>query len=568
MRQLLHVLLKWVGQRFVWFLLILAVLTGGAYLKSQVDNFEASRTELAALKSGKQDIDSHLGALEQALHARIKALEKASLTALDTRIKEIDRELVEKRAAQNNADSLPLLLRLAAGQSIAGPLRRDIEIQVLAQERDHLDGLRLVAAALIERDRGVAELERLRRAHAQVYARLGASEQALAHIKSAHPVAIHVPGAAPREMFLQAQAAYEALYAQNQQAFEVYERQRVVVAAFKIPAVPPGFRLQREAFQPTLTALDETIRRLETSPLLAVWERALGFVPAALGLLLGVMLLPLLIKAFFYFVLAPIAARRPPVHLLPAASGLLEVAGASAISQALVLRPGDELLIDPAYVQSAALGGDKRTAWLLDWWHPFTSLASGMYALTRIRSSVPESIVVSATADPLSEVSVMALPRGAAFVLQPRSLAGVMQPRDTPLRITSHWRLGTLHGWLTLQLRYLVFHGPATLIVKGCRGVRVEAAGAGDAGSLAAPRGRRISQAATIGFSANLRYATTRVETFYPYLTGKQGLLDDSFSGGPGYYAYEEVPHGGARAGVGGRGLEGFTDSVLKVFGI
>ena len=118
--------------------------------------------------------------------------------------------------------------------------------------------------------------------------------------------------------------------------------------------------------------------------------------------------------------------------------------------------------------------------------------------------------MISATADPLSEVGVLALPAGCAIVLQPRSLVGVLQPRDRPLRITSHWRLGTLHGWLSLQLRYLVFHGPATLIVKGCRGVRIERAG----------DGRRINQAATLGFSANLRYSTTRAATFFPYLPG------------------------------------------------
>ena len=561
MRQLLRALLKWVGQRFVWFVLILAVLMGGAWLRSQFDQFDASRSQLAALKSVKQEVDAHLGALEQDLNARAGTLQKASLAALDARLAETDRAIGEKTAAQHDAGNLPLLLRAAAGQSIAAPLKRDIEIKLLTQERDYLASLRRVAVALIERDRGVAELERLRRAHAGAYARLGAAESALEYVKSAHPVAIHVPGSAPRGLYQKAKAGYDALYAQNQQAFELYERHRVVMAAFRIPAAPPGFRLQRETLLHALAPLDAAIKALEASPLMDLWERALGYVAPALGILLGVILLPLLIKAFFYFVLAPIAARCPPVHLLPTASGRLAVAGASAISQALTLQHGDELLIDPAYLQSSAMGGDKQTAWLLDWSHPLTSLAAGLYALTRIRTSVPETVVVSATADPLSEVAVLSLPRDAAFVLQPRCLVGVMQPRDLPMRITSHWRLGTLHGWLTLQLRYLVFHGPSTLIVKGCRGVRVEAAGV-------EPQGRRINQAATIGFGANLRYATTRVETFLPYLTGKQGLLDDSFSAGPGNYVYEEVPHGGARAGVTGRGLEGFTDALLKVFGI
>ncbi|MCK7502947.1 MAG: hypothetical protein MZV70_01815 [Desulfobacterales bacterium] len=32
---------------------------------------------------------------------------------------------------------------------------------------------------------------------------------------------------------------------------------------------------------------------------------------------------------------------------------------------------------------------------------------------------------------------------------------------DRPMQITRHWRLGSLSAWLTLQLRYIVFHGPA-----------------------------------------------------------------------------------------------------------
>jgi len=71
-----------------------------------------------------------------------------------------------------------------------------------------------------------------------------------------------------------------------------------------------------------------------------------------------------------------------------------------------------------------------------------------------------------------------------------------------------------------------------------------------------------------MGFSANLLYSTTRTETFFPYLMGEQELFVDSFDGGDGYYIYEEMPNYGKKSGIIGRGLEGFTDSLLKVFGI
>ncbi|MBK9571210.1 MAG: hypothetical protein IPO43_00185 [Rhodoferax sp.] len=137
--------------------------------------------------------------------------------------------------------------------------------------------------------------------------------------------------------------------------------------------------------------------------------------------------------------------------------------------------------------------------------------------------------MISATKDPFSEVGILSLPEGAALVMQPHSLVGVVQPTGSPVRITSHWRLTSLHAWLTLQLRYLAFHGPARLIVQGGRGVRIERADAG----------RSINQAATIGFTANLAYSTRRCETFSAYWLGRQELLNDSFKGAQGFFVYE-----------------------------
>jgi hypothetical protein len=143
-------------------------------------------------------------------------------------------------------------------------------------------------------------------------------------------------------------------------------------------------------------------------------------------------------------------------------------------------------------------------------------------------------------------------------VLRPRSLRGIVQPTGRPIVITRHWRLAHLSAWLTFQFRYLVFHGPCSLIVEGTRGVRLERAGAG----------RGINQAATIGFSAGLAYSVRRSEAFGAYLMGRQELFNDSFEDGDGYYLYEEMPREGARTGLWGRGLTGLGDAALKVFGI
>jgi hypothetical protein len=145
------------------------------------------------------------------------------------------------------------------------------------------------------------------------------------------------------------------------------------------------------------------------------------------------------------------------------------------------------------------------------------------------------------------------------MVIQPRALAGVVKSRNDHVRITRHWRLTSLHSWLTLQLRFLVFHGPCDLILKGCRGIKFDTP---DENSPLV-----ISQSATIGFSANLDYKNARCETFIAYYRGIKDLFMDKFGGQRGCFAYEEFPD--KRSGqFFGRGIEGLLDASLKVFGI
>jgi hypothetical protein len=189
---------------------------------------------------------------------------------------------------------------------------------------------------------------------------------------------------------------------------------------------------------------------------------------------------------------------------------------------------------------------------------PLSSLASGMYGLMRIFPHGSERITISSSADPLVELSIVDVPADCAIVLQPRSLVGIVQNTDRPMRITRHWRLGSLSAWLTVQLRYIVFHGPVKLIVKGCRGVRLEPVATG----------RAVNQAATLGFSANLSYAVARNETFLSYLTGERELFNDRWAGERGFCVYAETPHPDARVGLLGRGIAGMVDSILKVLGL
>jgi uncharacterized protein (AIM24 family) len=361
----------------------------------------------------------------------------------------------------------------------------------------------------------------------------------------------------------QARARYLAL----DQAARAWETARDRVEPRFRDSPVAGLEAERESRLGELAALESLLagqrERLESDPRERLAAAVRAQLPAALAILAGLILAPVLVKALFYFVLAPLAQALPPVRILPGGRAPLPPPpGPSAVSVAIEVGPSEELLVQPDFIQSSSAVAPKRTQWFLDARLPFSSLASGLVLLTRIGpdGTAPTRVVVSPRREPLDEVTVLELPAGAAMILQPRSLVGVVKPAGTPVAVTRHWRLASLHAWLTLQLRYLAFHGPCRLVLRGCRGVRAEQPEPG--------RPRVVNQSATLGFSAGLEYRNTRCETFVPYLRGQEDLLNDMFSGGPGWFVYEEMPAARRRAGITGRGLEGVADAFLKAFGI
>ena len=282
----------------------------------------------------------------------------------------------------------------------------------------------------------------------------------------------------------------------------------------------------------------------------------------ALVALIAVLLVPFAIRVLFYYALAPLVERGPPIRLArPTGMGAVpQASGGSRPTLSLTLAEGEELLVRQSYLQSSPAGAEMRTQWLLSWRNILTSLASGMAFLTRARGP-GKTFGISARDDPFAEIARIDLPATTALVMQPRALAAIVQPKGRPMQIRSRWRLFSLHAWLTFQFRYLVFHGPGTLVVKGGRGVRVERA----------EDGRRFGQDQLIGFSADTAYTVARSETFLPYFFSREPLFRDRVTDrdgkADGILVIEEAPMAGRRKGVRG-GLEGAFDAVLKAFGV
>lgn len=565
MRNVLQLLVFWVFRNFLVFLVILGILLAAVFLQKEFTAWSSLAADISKLESEQRNLGDGLQKAKADASSRIEKLKNVPASVLSARIASLAKEIEGKELERQNFGGLPsLLIGNAIESGIAARLKRDLEIELLKQERDYL-------VVLLSAVSQPAELEELRSKHDAAYAELKKNKDEQFRLKKSHPFLVLVPSTAQYNQLKKLNEESRQLEQKNWIAFEDYKRKEDLVK--RVKDSPRRFEIREDQIdvivRPLNSAIDDRKKLIRDNWISKISQPIINVVHVALLILLAVILTPLVIKVLFYFVFAPLASRRPPICILPGASGEVtpqsegmanspDQARFTSVSQKLILTKDEVLLIHPEYLQSSPLASKIDTKWLLDWSLPLSSLVSGMVALSRVRCDETTTIVVSPIRDALSEVGVLVLEDGHAMVFQPRSLVGVVYPKDAPLRITKHWRLASLHAWLTLQLRYVVFHGPSRLIVKGCRGARIEAAN----------NGRRINQAGTMGFSANLLYSTTRCETFAPYLMGEQELLQDSFTGASGYYVYEETPNFGRKPGLAGRGLEGVFDSLLKVFGL
>lgn len=494
----------------------------------------------ATIAAERADLQQDLSRRETAIR-RISAEQvQARLAEAETRREAAERELAEGGGLLDTVRPS----RILAGQRLRLEIAAlDAEIAALESARD----ARLSQSALQAAERRLADYTRIPTAEAvRVSDRL--CREARTALDRFGDLTTYEQEA--RQIFLRERQRLENTRDEQCDAAQTRKARRAagLQAAQTV-------RETREAYEQaqdwTMAAMPRTDRDLADRTLRDV-------LVAAAWALLGILLLPYLIRTLFYYVLAPFAERRRSIRIaVPGGTRL--PAGARAESNAslpVTLTDDEELLVRQGFLQSTPAGAAARTKALLDWRNPLSSLASGMVFLTRIRGA-GSTTVISADDDPFAEVAGINIPEGSALVLQPRALAAVVQPQDRPLRIASKWRLFNLNAWLTLQLRFLVFHGPARLVVKGGRGVRIEPV----------DEGRRFGQDQLVGFSADLAYSVARNETFLPYLLGREPLLRDRVEGGSGILIIEEAPYAGRRKGL-RAGLEGTFDAFLKAFGI
>jgi hypothetical protein len=574
LRSLFQSLFRLIVRHLITLLLIIAVLIAGKLALNTWNEFRSLQKSLPLLSKGQEAVDEHHARLSNEVATDVQRFQLASFTALAARIEDLNRrinELEKKQREPMLSFPFPPAKEIDLAGKAVERAKHAVEIELLKQERDYLMRLHATALGKLNRQAAVQRLQQLWQDHTAIYNTLQANLQAQRALKTRHPVLISIPGTAPYQQMASLQQKNLQLRTANTAAHQAYRTQQEALKSMPASAHITAFRIDdarvNQALQEFQTIMTKASAAHAQNWLAKGTDQVIDVLPVALGILCSLILLPLAGKVLYYFVLAPIAGRLPAIYIGKGAPGMIDLPhqagmprnshGVSSVSQSITVDASEELLVHPEYMQSASSSGKKDTKWLVNWSYPFTCLASGLVAMTRIRPSQPEEVVISSSVDPLDEIALIALPAGAAMVFQPRSLVGFKSPKNYPVTIHRHWRIASLHAWLTLQFRYLVFTGPVTLIVKGCRGVRIEAAG-----------GRSISQYATLGFSANVGYSTIRSEPFVPYLTSKQALFHDRFEGNSGIFVYQETPRIEMRQSAASRGSEAVLEAMLKAVGI
>ncbi len=466
-------LLVWVFRHLLALVLIVIILLVGRYvvppaaawLQAQAEAARSVSAQKSALSAARERFDAWAEVRRGEPRARSEALGRAPEAGLRAHRAEIDRSIVAQRRARLSGGQLALAAASGDSDRIFDHYRAGAEIALLERERSLVDAL---LAARTARGGQVDLATRRRQAIIEVgesHARWRAAADRVEALNRR-------PFAGARNLLCRTTRprvgctnyrALEAARAERDAALAANRRARATIALIdgrvrtvgmaraQAADLSSAFDAQRRAITARTAGLGRAAR---ANWILWIRQPVLEVLPAALLILAGVIFGPLLIKAILYFLIAPAAARRRPIRLVPNERGEALLQGeCSSASQRVELTPGQELLVVPEALQSTPHRADKATQWLLDWSIPLSSLASGMVALVRIRPRSADFVRLSATGDPLAEIALVTIPAGSAMVLRPRANRGLVRPLGQPTRNSRHWRLARLSSRLTLQLR-------------------------------------------------------------------------------------------------------------------
>jgi chromosome segregation ATPase len=296
MPQLIAMVLKWLLGKLGLLLVILAILLVGARLKTEWDQHRATQGALEQQEAVLDGLRADLQSIEVAMAAdqsewrrrtaeRMRALWD-ELDALNDRILASERQSQAARGKYLDLARQAQSARRAANQA---------KVKLDTLERGYWWWDSYVSPTK------VVELQAARATYAALDRTADAAEAARSRASRA--------AAQIRREIGQLQARQKVLLQTIEDPDQAESPRHDALAA--------AARRKQQEIDSFDAVLDAERARVERNPRERLIATVKSRIPMALGILAGILLLPVAIKALFYFVLAPLATRLGPIRILP-----------------------------------------------------------------------------------------------------------------------------------------------------------------------------------------------------------------------------------------------------------
>lgn len=283
------------------------------------------------------------------------------------------------------------------------------------------------------------------------------------------------------------------------------------------------------------------------------WARTFSF----LGLIVfTIVFVPGLWKAFWFYLVAPIASKAAPIRISTSTGSHVIVSEPKSV-QEVELILGSTVCTRGEWVNAyPSEGVKKETRLLWSWQAPLVSYASGLRELTewRMTGETSQVLKLCSGTDPNLKIVKVTFASQAELVVRPSSIVAI----SGALKITTCWKLSSIHSWISGRLRHVIISGQGALYLSGCGDVKTEM-----------PQDKqRMSDTLLIAHDPRAPFRTVRTETFWPFLRGKTSLYDLQFED-QGLVIYQAA----ARGVVDGKRpaherFQGWIDLLLKPLGL